>query len=766
MTSLSSSTRASFAPSFESFESSTSGDTFFVFCVYDFEAADADQLSFRSSEILEVVKKEESGWWAAIREGEEKVGWIPSAYVEPISITAVEELLAFREQQQCSVKPSTGDADCHPGFKTSFGDTYPSPYEWITILKEDGKVSPLPPTPSDTDLPKDVSSAVFSPVSSLGVADPSSPGQEIVISPSKALGHKGYPPSPSMPMPTPPPKSAPIAPSEGKRYSVRRSLSCPQPPLPNKAGSPLDPGSSPQSRVARRRPVLIEDSISLRRLSVLLEAHGVEEVERRMHSPDMPEPVDGTQRAHSLRSAKVRQITGEDEAQAIYEAYSTQVSQPPFLRPVHGDDEIHIDPSGAIVSGTLSAIVERLTLEPLNPTVGERMRHTFLRTFRTFASANEIFDLLLERYDLDVPQAVTATELEEWRTRRLLQSQRKVLAIFMSWLVDHNMIEEDPSVARRLQDFLSEISEPPDNVAAAQEVRQALERITFAVPLAPIQSAKPHKRRRTKDSKNELSRTDPTVLAEQLSLYEHKYYAKIRPQECLDWTRSRENDKVGNLYAFCTLHDKLAAWVKHSVLWTETLGRRADMVDFWIKVAEKCRSMHNYSSMSAIVTALSSTVLSKLHLTWAHVGRTSHLDPLAKFNDPSGSFSAFRQAQQTLEHDVPCVPFVGMYLTDFVHINDQFKDKDIPTTDPEKPTERHFCFLKRRKWTEVLDTMLQYQKIPYPFAQDPATVQLIETNLAAAAEKDQAEFWSKSQEVLQVEVASADIRKGLQAAGF
>ena len=51
------SVRASFA---SSFDSNASGETFYVFCVYDFEAADADQLSFRSNEILEIVKQEES----------------------------------------------------------------------------------------------------------------------------------------------------------------------------------------------------------------------------------------------------------------------------------------------------------------------------------------------------------------------------------------------------------------------------------------------------------------------------------------------------------------------------------------------------------------------------------------------------------------------------------------------------------------------------------------------------------------------------------
>ena len=58
MTSSSYSTRASIASSLSS--SSSSSDGFFVYCVHDFEAADADQLSFRSTEILEVVRQEDS----------------------------------------------------------------------------------------------------------------------------------------------------------------------------------------------------------------------------------------------------------------------------------------------------------------------------------------------------------------------------------------------------------------------------------------------------------------------------------------------------------------------------------------------------------------------------------------------------------------------------------------------------------------------------------------------------------------------------------
>lgn len=59
LSSFSSSTRASFAPSFTTMSSDSDG-LFFVLCLFDFDTEDPDQLSFRSDEVLQVIKTEES----------------------------------------------------------------------------------------------------------------------------------------------------------------------------------------------------------------------------------------------------------------------------------------------------------------------------------------------------------------------------------------------------------------------------------------------------------------------------------------------------------------------------------------------------------------------------------------------------------------------------------------------------------------------------------------------------------------------------------
>jgi hypothetical protein len=61
---------------------------FSVLCMHDFNPEEPGLLSFRKNEILDVIKRDESGWWAAIQQDGPTgplVGWIPQAYVSVLS---------------------------------------------------------------------------------------------------------------------------------------------------------------------------------------------------------------------------------------------------------------------------------------------------------------------------------------------------------------------------------------------------------------------------------------------------------------------------------------------------------------------------------------------------------------------------------------------------------------------------------------------------------------------------------------------------------
>lgn len=69
---------------------------FSVLCLHDFDSNDPDQLSFRKNEILQIVKVEDSGWWAAVRLNGTQVGWIPSAFVADLDSDEQDKLQKVR----------------------------------------------------------------------------------------------------------------------------------------------------------------------------------------------------------------------------------------------------------------------------------------------------------------------------------------------------------------------------------------------------------------------------------------------------------------------------------------------------------------------------------------------------------------------------------------------------------------------------------------------------------------------------------------------
>ena len=60
--------------------------------------------------------------------------------------------------------------------------------------------------------------------------------------------------------------------------------------------------------------------------------------------------------------------------------------------------------------------------EPVQET---KYRQVFLTTYKSFATAEEVFDLLLEQYDISHPVALNLKELEQWKEKKLKPRPRR-----------------------------------------------------------------------------------------------------------------------------------------------------------------------------------------------------------------------------------------------------------------------------------------------------------------------------------------------------
>ncbi|KAF8578614.1 ras GEF [Ramaria rubella] len=789
--------------------------SFYVLGRYDFESDDPDHVPFRKNDILKIINQQPSGWWAA--QIEDRVGWIPGAFVETIPNDMVQRLLNvphdLREYEYEAEALYIGDPmddlslrdddDDEAQFLTTPSrlrsprgfptDVTPGPSSFDMQASLPPKNSPQPgfltdswhgprntrPLPNVPHTPRTphtpIPPRVPAPAPST-MSTATAPLQVNLRQQQPSLKVNTTPlrvnkPTPPTPISTTPVSSQPSTHSSDISLPRSRSLGSSSSSISSSASSSSPPVTTPLTAgTNRKRPDPIMFSPASLKLPALIEdpsspMESVVEVNRTASLGNGPYFRYNNPR----RGNKVLRITGDDDAQAFHNAKTAQAQLPWYLRPEHSGVEIILEHDGSVKAGTLDALVERLTIEPLKLEYEKTFKSTFLMTFRTFTTADKLLDLLIARYETEPPVDLTQEEFDEWKEKRLKPTQARVLHVFTLWVQDHRLVEDGADIVPRLREFLELVQSP--HAQNAKHILKLMEsRRNSDINLAHLVASAPP-RKSMRRHKNDLLRIDYTDLARQLTLYEARLYVKVQTDECLMWGSNQKDPSIQSLRSFVSTSDKLAAWVKLSILSNDALGKRADTIDMWIRVAEKCRLLNNYSSMSAIVAALTSQVIAKLQLTWAHVGRASHVEPLVKLSEPTGNFIAYRNLFSFATG--PCLPYIGIYLSDMVKLSENAPNciKAPPSggTDEVTPELLLINFTKRQKMAEVAFAIVRHQpkvRDQYKIAEMPAIMQFLEERLRVAAEKDEGSFWMRSREVQHAELAHADIRKGLEAAGF
>lgn len=204
-------------------------------------------------------------------------------------------------------------------------------------------------------------------------------------------------------------------------------------------------------------------------------------------------------RPQHKRAGKIKRLTGEDDAQAFHNAKIAQANLPWFLRPRYREEDIQLATDGSVKAGTLPALVEHLLADTLSadPSTSapyiyaiwtdscrcvdlqeqELFRRAFLVTFRTFATAREVFDLLLANYELQQPDGLSTSEASDWKQKKLRPMQKRILDVFRMWLEDYDLLNQDHEIASSLSDFLRSIQQPSSLSLTAKHILISLERL-------------------------------------------------------------------------------------------------------------------------------------------------------------------------------------------------------------------------------------------------------------------------------------------------
>ncbi|PIO30206.1 hypothetical protein AB205_0178820 [Aquarana catesbeiana] len=115
---------------------------------------------------------------------------------------------------------------------------------------------------------------------------------------------------------------------------------------------------------------------------------------------------------------------------------------------------------------------------------------------------------------------------------------------------------------------------------------------------------------------------------------------------------------------------RMSNLIATEILRNEDPAVRACTIEKWVAVADICRCLHNYNAVLEITSSLNRSAIFRLKRTWIKVSKQTKalIDRLQKLVSSEGRFKNLREALKNC--DPPCVPYLGMYLTDLACIEE------------------------------------------------------------------------------------------------
>ncbi|KAI8982521.1 ras guanine nucleotide exchange factor domain-containing protein [Pilobolus umbonatus] len=411
---------------------------------------------------------------------------------------------------------------------------------------------------------------------------------------------------------------------------------------------------------------------------------------------------------------------------------------PPYLQSDLNPEEVVFNMEGNVKGGTLHSLVQYLTQ---HDQLDSKFNITFLLTYRSFSTTEELFEELFQRYQLQPPENLFPEEYEIWKEKKLKLVRLRVFNVIKSWLETYFNEEQDKPLLPKIADFTEHVIVESMKFGADQ-LNKLINKRMMSEDSSQIRKMKlnvrtgempvpilPKNMKRIK-----FLELDPHELARQMTIMDFSLYSRIKPVECLDknWGLP-DTDTIhiaANVKASIEHSNQVTAWVTDSILAKEELKKRAGVMKHWIFVAEKCRLLNNYNTCMAILSAFDNGSIGRLKRSWELISAKTMLilQNIRRLMGANRNFSEYRE----IIHKVnpPCIPFLGIYLQDLTFIEDG-------NSNYLKKSNNLINFAKRMKTAEVILDLQQYQSTHYLLNVVPDIQEFIKTHLHSSREEEE-----------------------------
>eukprot|EP01087_Luapelamoeba_hula_P016412 TRINITY_DN5047_c0_g1_i1.p1 TRINITY_DN5047_c0_g1~~TRINITY_DN5047_c0_g1_i1.p1 ORF type:complete len:1204 (-),score=182.30 TRINITY_DN5047_c0_g1_i1:42-3653(-) len=208
------------------------------------------------------------------------------------------------------------------------------------------------------------------------------------------------------------------------------------------------------------------------------------------------------------------------------------------------------------------------------------------------------------------------------------------------------------------------------------------------------------------------------AVANVLTAIEFEFVRRIEAHEFLGqaWNKPKDQyTRAPNITASIAHFNNLSLCVAKDILWYETLAARAARISKWIKIAQICLKLNNFSALVAIVAGLNNNSIYRLKNSFAQITRETRriYDGLLEICDTKGSYKCYRDAIRRAK--APCCPYLGVFLRDLT-----FLDELPDTVKAADGSKNLINFNKRVRIYEVIAQVMYFRDFPYTLELDPA----------------------------------------------
>ncbi|XP_048338062.1 ras-specific guanine nucleotide-releasing factor 1 [Sphaerodactylus townsendi] len=259
----------------------------------------------------------------------------------------------------------------------------------------------------------------------------------------------------------------------------------------------------------------------------------------------------------------------------------------------------------------------------------------------------------------------------------------KVISFLEEVIHDPELLTQERKAAANIIRTLTQ-EDPGDNQITLEEIVQMAE----GVPAEPFENH------------------SALEIAEQLTLLDHLVFKKIPYEEFFGqgWMKFEKNERTPYIMKNTKHFNDISNLIASEILHNEDITARVSTLEKWVAVADICRCLHNYNAVLEITSAFNRSSIFRLKKTWMKVSKQTKalIDKLQRLVSSEGRFKNLREALKNC--DPPCVPYLGMYLTDLAFIEEG---------TPNYTEDGLVNFSKMRMISHIIREIRQFQQTAY-----------------------------------------------------